>query len=175
MANNQNQAAGTLGPSIGNTIIDYESAEGIKTYKRANAALKDKYNGKSDDIAVFCMQLMNKCKAKGWSNALKGDMVNIPKDGVDASNGTVNVIKEHSQISKTTIKLWAANTVLTGTVNQRAKNNENMVICITNTLIKKFLAVIDLKESAYTINGVIIAPLAREVNHAKCRNGHHGY
>ena len=53
MANNQNQAAGTLGLSRGDTIIDYESAEGIKTYKRFTASLKDEYNRKSGNIAVF--------------------------------------------------------------------------------------------------------------------------
>ena len=155
----QNRTTGKLGPSRGDDIIDYDTAEGVKTYKRATAALKDEYDGKSEDIAVFRMQLLNRCKAEGWSNGSNGDVINIPRDGLDASNGTVNVIKQHSQISKEKIELWANNHILTGTVDRRAQNNENISICINSTLTKKFLSTIDLKESAYTMNGVTIAPL----------------
>ena len=118
----------------------------MKTYKHATAALKDKYDGKSKDIAVFCMQLLNRCKVEGWSNVSSGDIINIPKDGVDTSNGMVNVIKQHSLISKEKIELWASNNITTGTIDRRAQNNKNISICISSTLTKKFLAAIDLME-----------------------------
>ena len=142
----------------GITIID-DSTKGIKTYKRATSSLKDEYDGKLEDITVFRMQLINRCKKEGWSNGSTGDIINIPKDGNGPANGTVNIIKEHSQISKTMVEVWASNTILSGTTDRRAQNNENINICISNTLTKKFLAAIYLKELAYTINGTIIAPL----------------
>ena len=46
----------TLVPSRGDTVIDYEAPEGIKTYKRAITALKDEYDGKLDGISVFKMK-----------------------------------------------------------------------------------------------------------------------
>ena len=118
---NNNQATGKLGPSRGNAIIDYNTAKGAKTYKRATAALKDKYDGKSEDITVFSMQLLNRCKAEGWSNVSSGDIINIPKDGVDTSNGTVNVIKQHLQISREKIELWASTTSLREQLTEEIK------------------------------------------------------
>ena len=78
---NNNQIIRKLGPSRGNTIIDYDSTKGINTYKIVTAALKDKYDGKLENIAVFRMQLINRCKAEGWSNGSTRDIINIPKDG----------------------------------------------------------------------------------------------
>ena len=98
-----------LGPSHGVQVINYESSEGLKTYKRATAALKDEYSGKSDGVAVFRMQLASRAKTEGWADGNTADVVNIPKDGVDASNGTINVLKENTQLSIDTIKAWAKN------------------------------------------------------------------
>ena len=149
----------TLGPLRGDTVIDYEAPEGIKTYKRATTALKDEYDGKLDGISVFKMQLMNKAKAEGWSNESTSNVINIPKDGANARNGTFNIIKEHTQLSKDTIDQWANSTILSGTINRQAQNNKNMNVCIIGTLTKEFLSEIDLKEASYTRNRIIVAPL----------------
>ena len=85
--------------------------------------------------------------------------MNIPKNGTDPTNSTVNIINEHTHISKKMIELWASNTVLGGMIDQRAQNNKNITICIRNKLTKNFLAAIDLKELAYTINRTIVALL----------------
>ena len=104
------------------------------------------------------MQLLNRCKTEGWSNVSSGDIINIPKDEVNPSNGTVNMIKQHLQISQEKIKLWTSNNIITGTIDRRSQNNKNILICICITLTEKFLATINLKESAYMLNGVVIAP-----------------
>ena len=128
----------SLGPLRGDTVIDYKAHEGLKRYKRATTALKDEYDGKLDGISVFKMQLMNKTKAEGWSNGSTSNIVNIPKNGMDATNGTLNIIKEHTQISKDIINRWANATLLSGTINTRAQKNENMSVCIIRTLTKEF-------------------------------------
>ena len=74
------------GPSRGNKILVYSNSEGMKTYKWATSALKDKYNGKLEGIAVFQMQLADQAQTEGWANKSTGDIINIPRDGVDPNN-----------------------------------------------------------------------------------------
>ena len=51
------------------------------------------------------------------------DIINIPKDGLDKANGTVNIIKEHSQISNEKIRQWAANKLVGKTAVERYDQN----------------------------------------------------
>ena len=149
----------TLGPSRGDEVLDYASSEGIKSYKRATAALKDDYNGKSEGIAVFQMQLSDHALTEGWANKSAGDIINIPKDGADANNGVVNIIKNHTQIGLAALKTWAMNNLFGSVVNRKMQNNENMKKCLFATITKECMVDINLKESEYTVNDVIIAPL----------------
>ena len=55
------------------------------------------------------MQLLAQAKAEGWMNSSDADIMNLPKDGIDKANGTINIIREYSQIKNDKIKLWAAN------------------------------------------------------------------
>ena len=73
-------------------------------------ALKDEYNGKSKGIAVFQMQLSDQAQTEGWAKKYAGDIINIPKDGVDVTNGILNITKRHTQISVATITMWCSNT-----------------------------------------------------------------
>ena len=154
----------SLSPSRGDDIINYKTTDGLKTYKRATEALKDKYDGKSMGLAVFRMQLLGRAKSEGWMNQSSADIINIPQDGIDKSNGTINVLKEQSRISNNTIKLWARTKLLgKPSVDRSDQNNENMGLCIIASLSKKRLAAIYLKESMYTVDGIVIAPLLYKV------------
>ena len=62
---NNNVVNPSIGPSRGDEILDYTNAKGIKTYKRATAVLKDEYNGLSEGIAVFQMQLGDRAESEG--------------------------------------------------------------------------------------------------------------
>ena len=110
------------------------------------------------------MQLLGRAKSEGWMNGSSADIINLPLDGVDKSNGTINILKEHSRISNDTVKLWA-NTKLLGkpSVDRSDQNNENMGLCIIASLSKERLAAIYLKESTYTVDNIIIAPLLFKV------------
>ena len=112
-----------LRPSRGNEIINYKTTDGLKTYKRATEALKDEYDGKALGIAVFRMQLLARAKAEAWMNSNNADIINIPKDGINKSNGTINIIKEHSQISNNAIKQWATNNLVRKTLVDRCDQN----------------------------------------------------
>ena len=81
-------------------------------YKQATSALKDEYNGKNNGIAVFQMQLADRAQTEGWPDKSTGDIINIPKDGLDPSNGVINVIKQHTQISIDAPTTWATNNLL---------------------------------------------------------------
>lgn len=153
----------TLGPSRDDTIIDYESSEGIKVYKRATAALKDEYDGKAAGSAVFKMQLNQRARSEGWSNYSSADIINIPQDGLDVSKGTANVIREKSKLTTKIITDWANDTIIGKPIDRRAQNNENMVQCLQNSLTKDCLARIDLMDSEYTIKGTIVAALLYKV------------
>ena len=97
-------------------------------------------------------------------NFTNADIINIPKDGIKKSNGTINIIKEHLQISNNAIKQWATNDLVGKTLVDRCdQNNENMGMCITALLSKEQLAVIYLKDSSYSVGGLIIAPLLFKV------------
>lgn len=153
----------TLGPSRDDKEIDYSTTEGIKQHARATGALKDDFDGKADGSAVFKMQLSQRARTEGWANGTKGDIINIPLDGLDASQGTADVIREKSQLSKDVIKTWANDVLIGKGVDRRAQNNENMVLCLQNSLTKPCLARIDLMESEYTIKGIIVAALLYKV------------
>ena len=164
MATNNARFTPSLGPSRGNVVINYETSDGLKTYKRATEALKDEYDGKASGLAVFRMQLLARAKAKGWMNSSDADIINIPKDGLDKANGTINIIKEHAQISNRTIRLWAANKLVGKTSVERCdQNNENMGLCITASLSKDHLAAMYLKDASYRVDGIIIASLLFKV------------
>lgn len=153
----------TLGPSRDDREIDYDTSEGIKQHRRATEALKDEFDGKADGSAVFKMQLFQRAQTEGWANGTKANIINIPLDGLDASQGTANVIREKSKLSKEVIKTWANDVLIGKGVDRRAQNNENMVLCLQNSLTKACLACIDLMDNEYTINGVIVAALLYKV------------
>ena len=44
IATNNARFTPLLGPSRGNVVINYETSDGLKTYKRATEALKDEYD-----------------------------------------------------------------------------------------------------------------------------------
>ena len=113
----------SLGTSRGNEVINYETTDGLKTYKKATEALKDEYDGKASGIEFFRMQLLARAKAEGWMNSTDTDIINIPKDGINKSNGTINIIKEHSQISNAAIKQWATNNLVGKTSVDRCDQN----------------------------------------------------
>ena len=151
--------AATLGPSRGDEVLDYANSEGIKSYKRATSALKDDYNGKSEGIAVFQMQLSDHALTEGWANKSAGDIINLPKDGVDPTNGVVNIIKNHTQMTVSALRTWAANNLFGNNVSRKMQNNENMKKCLFATITKECMVDINLMESEYTVNDVIVAPL----------------
>ena len=119
MSGNNNNT--TLRPSQGNKILDYANSKGIKIYKRATSALKDKYNGKSKGIAVFQMQLSDHAITEVWANKLTGDIINMPKDGVDTANGVVNIIKQHTQILVAVLTTWATSNLFSNNVTRKCK------------------------------------------------------
>ena len=120
----------TLGLSQGDITLDYANSEGMKTYKRATPALKDEYNGKSKGIAAFQMQLAEHADTEGWSNKSAGDIINIPREIVDPSNRTINIIKQHTQITVKTLTTWVTNNLFNGNVTRKMQNNENMKKCL---------------------------------------------
>ena len=153
-----------LGPSRGDVVINYKTTDGLKTYKRATEALKDEYDGKSSGLAVFCMQMLGRAKAEGWMNLTEADIVHISKDGLDKANGTINILKEHTRLSGDVIKEWARNKLVGKTrVDRCDQNNENMGLCITALLSKERLAALYLKDSMYTVEGIVIAPLLYKI------------
>ena len=119
----------------------------MKTYKRATSALKDKYNGKLEGIAVFQMQLADQAQTEGWANKSTGDIINIPRDGVDPNNGMVNLIKQHTQILIATLTTWETNNLIGNTVTRKMQNNENMKKCLLETITKDCIVDINIKES----------------------------
>ena len=94
---NNNVTNPLLGPSRGDKILDYSNAKGIKTYKRATAALKDEYDGLSEGIVVFQMQWVDQAESEGRENKKNGNIINIPKDGNDENNGVINLIKQYKK------------------------------------------------------------------------------
>lgn len=165
---NQGARAGnfvaTLGPDMGDGLINYGTSDGKKTHKRATASLKDEFDGTSDGSTIFRMQLDRKSVDEGWANGTAGDCVHIPLNGFDPSSGNINVINERTRVSEQAIRVWAMRNLITqstdpNAITRKAQNNKNMADTIMNTLDKDCMATISLKGDRYIIGGVIVAAL----------------
>lgn len=158
----------TLGPSMGDRLIDYSSGDGQKTYKRAMSSLKDEYNGTAEGITVFRMQLEQKAINEGWANGAAGDCIHIPLNDHDPSSGNINIINERTRVSEQAIRVWAMHNLISQSVDpnavtRKAQNNKNMAETIMNTLDKDCMATIGLRDEKYMIGGVVVAALLYKV------------
>ena len=93
------------------------------------------------------MQLSNHALTKGWAKKSTGDIINVPKEGIDPENGVVVIIKHHTQILVAALTTWATDNLFENNVTRKMQNNENMKKCLCATITKECMVDINLKES----------------------------
>lgn len=95
-----------LGPSQETDLLDYNSKEGKKEYLRATAGLDEKFDGTASKMIAFREELRDKANDHGWDGDDAVNIINIPKDGIDPSNGKLNVLDKYGQLSKGILKTF---------------------------------------------------------------------
>jgi hypothetical protein len=133
-----------LAPALlGNNIIDYSTAAGVKLYGKATERLKDLYDGNEADLGLFLQQVKTRADVFGWNHVLA-----VPPDLANPDE-TLDLIQHYGELTLEQVRAFAETYV--NNQSRAAQDDAQLYQCLRKSLMKEAETNIVLFQEDYTI------------------------
>jgi hypothetical protein len=136
----------SIGPALGNTVIDYSTSDGVKLFKDATRGLEDKYNGDPEGLMPFLQQVALQSKVFGWAR-----IIDIPVN----VNGTLvafNLLKKFGQLSIDQVQLFYSVAIM-GRATRERQDDAMLFLFLSRSITRDLYSKMLINESQWVFNG----------------------
>ena len=139
-----------LEPGRSHAVLAYDDpnmgAMATKLYNKAISLLEEKFDGETDNLAVFLASVRDRARRFNWQR-----LITVPIDDVT----TRNILTHYGQVSLENTRTHAATYVNTPT--RDAQDNDMFYYFLADSLTNEFCTTVLLYADMYTVTNVPVA------------------
>ena len=139
-----------LGPGRSHAVLNFDDpnsgATATKLYNKAISPLKEKFDGDSDNLAVFLVSVCDRAHCFNWHR-----LITVPID----DGTTQNLLTHYGQVSLHNTRAHAATYVNTPT--RDTQDNDMFYYFLADSLTNEFRTTVLLYANVYTVTNIPVA------------------